>query len=142
MVSFLDFFAMLSGTFVRRGRPLLRFGDTGGVPSSPGDMGCVEGATMLSDSGNTDGVLGGRPLFLFNGATGEFTLESVEVELVDFPGGVSVFLDWLPPLPRPKYCCCSPICAAIRDSVSNRRRTGRFLNTGMSGERWGGEYGG
>lgn len=61
------------------------------------------GATVLSGWGNTGGFLGGLPLFLFTGATGEVTLESVEEE-VSFPGGVSIFLGWL--LPRPRPICC------------------------------------
>lgn len=91
-----------------RGRPLLRFGERGGFPSSPGEVGCGEGVTVLSDSGILGGVLGGRPLFLFSGVTREFTLDSAEVEVASFPGGVSVFLDWFPPRPRPGCCCCSP----------------------------------
>lgn len=123
-----------------RGRPLLRFGERGGLPSSLGDVGCGGGDTVNSGSGTLGGVLGGRPLFLFIGAMTELTLGSVEV--LSLPGGVSVFLGWFPPLPLPRCCCCSPSWAAMRDSVSSRRRTGRFLSTGMSGERWGGEYGG
>lgn len=91
-----------------RGRPLLRFGERGAFPSSFGVVGCAEGATVsvLSDSGNLGGVLGGRPLFLFKGATSEFTLGSVEVEVASLPGCMSVFLGWLPPLPLPRCCCC------------------------------------
>lgn len=101
---------MVSGMVVEslRGRPLLRFGERGGFPSSLGEPGCGEGVTVLSGSGNLEGVLGGRPLFLFKGVTREFTLDSVEVEVVSLPGGVSVFLDWFPPRPRPRCCCCSP----------------------------------
>lgn len=89
-----------------RGRPLLRLGDRGGLPSSLGEVGCGEGVTVLSWSGSLGGVLGGRPLFLFKGGTSEFTLDSVEAEAGSLPGGVSVFLDWVAPLPRPR--CCSP----------------------------------
>lgn len=110
--SFLGFCPSLivSGMFVEslRGRPLLRFGERGGFPSSFGEVGCWEGVTMLSDSGNLGGVLGGRPLFLFKGITREFTLDSVEVEVVSLPGVMSIFLGWFPPLPLPKCCCCSP----------------------------------
>lgn len=112
VVSFLEFCPSLtvSGMVVEslRGRPLLRFGESGGFPSSLGEVGCVEGATVLSDSGNLGGVLGGRPLFLFKGVTRELTLDSVEVEVASFPGGMSVFRDWLLPLPLPRCCCCSP----------------------------------
>lgn len=98
MVSFLELCPSLSGKFEvsLRGRPLLRFGERGGFPSSFGEVGCV-----LSVSGNLGGVFGGRPLFLFTGATREFTLESVEVEVVSLPGITSVFFDWFPPLPLP-----------------------------------------
>lgn len=110
--SFLEFCPSLtvSGMVVEslRGRPLLRFGERGGFPSSLGEVGCGEGVTVLSGSGNLGGVLGGRPLFLFKGVTREFTLESVEVEAVSLPGVMSVFLDWFPPLPLPRCCCCSP----------------------------------
>lgn len=106
VVSFLQFCPSLtvSGKVVEslRGRPLLRFGERGGFPSSVGEVGCFEEATVLSDSGNLEGVFGGRPLFLFKGVTREFTLESVEVEMASLPGGMSVFLDWLPPLPLPR----------------------------------------
>lgn len=112
VVSFLELCPSLtvSGAVVEslRGRPLLRFGERGGFPSSLGEVGCEEGVTVLSDSGNLGGVLGGRPLFLFKGATTEFTLESVEVAVASLPGCTSVFLDWFPPLPRPRCCCCSP----------------------------------
>lgn len=112
VVSFLEFCPSLtvSGVVVEslRGRPLLRFGERGGLPSSLGEVGCGEGVTVLSDSGNLGGVLGGRPLFLFKGVTREFTLDSVEVKVLSLPGGMSIFLDWFPPLPRPRCCCCSP----------------------------------
>lgn len=91
-----------------RGRPLLRFGERGGFPSSLGEVGCGEGVTVLSDSGNLGGVLGGRPLFLFKGTSREFTLDSAEVEVASLPGGTSIFLDWFTPLPLPRCCCCSP----------------------------------
>lgn len=90
-----------------RGRPLLRLGDSGGCPSSIGDVGCGEVVVVLSSSGSLGGVLGGRPLFLFKGGTREFTLDSTEGEAVSLPGGVSVFLDWFAPRPLP--ICCSPI---------------------------------
>lgn len=132
----------VSGAVVEslRGRPLLRFGERGGLPSSFGEAGGRGGDTLHSGSDTLGGVLGGRPLFLFIGAITELTLGSAEV--LSLPGGVSVFLGWFPPLPLPRCWCCSPSWAAIRDSVSSLRRTGRFLSTGMSGERWGGEYGG
>lgn len=109
VVSFLEFCPSLtvSGVVVEslRGRPLLRFGERGGFPSSVGEMGCGEvAATVLS----VGGVLGGRPLFLLIGVTREFTLDSVEAEVASLPGGVSVFLAWFPPRPRPRCCCCSP----------------------------------
>lgn len=134
----------VSGTFAEslRGRPLLRLGESGGFLSSLGEVGCAGVATALPDSGNLGGVFGGRPLFLFRGVTRELTLDSAEVKAASLPGVGSVFLDWLPPLPLPRCCCCSPSWAAMRDSVSNLRRTGRFLSTGMSGDKWGGEYGG
>lgn len=91
-----------------RGRPLLRFGESGGFPSSFGKVGCGEGVTVCSESGNLGGVLGGRPLFLFKGVSREFTLDSVEAEVASLPGGMSVFLDWFPPLPLPRCGCCSP----------------------------------
>lgn len=117
-----------------RGRPLLRLGDSGGFPSSIAEMGCGHVVDALSSSGSLVGVLGGRPLFLFKGGMREFMLDSAaEVEAASLPGGMSVFLDWFTPRPLPR--CCSPIWAAIRDSVSNLRRTGRFLSTGMSGDR-------
>lgn len=107
--SFLEFCPSLtvSGVVVEslRGRPLLRFGERGGFPSSLGEVGSGEGATVLSGSGNLGGVFGGRPLFLFKGVTRE--LDSVAVEVASLPGGVSVFLDWFHPLPRPRCCCCS-----------------------------------
>lgn len=98
----------VSSTFVEslRGRPRLRFGESGGLPSSLSEVGCVEGVAVLSASGNLGGVLGGRPLFLFKGVTREFTLDSVEVAVASLPGGMSVFLDWIPPLPLPRSCCC------------------------------------
>lgn len=103
-VSFVEFCPSLigSGEVVEslRGRPLLRFGERGGFPSSLGEVGCGEVVTVLSGSCNLGGVLGGRPLFLFKGVQREFTLESVEV--VSLPGVTSVFLDWFPPLPRPR----------------------------------------
>lgn len=101
---------IVSGMVVEslRGRPLLRFGERGGFPSSLGEMGCVEGVTGLLVSGNLGEVLGGRPLFLFKGVATEFKLGSVEVEVVSLPGAMSVFLDWFPPLPLPRCCCCSP----------------------------------
>lgn len=111
VVSFLEFCPSptLSGMLVEslRGRPRLRFGDSGGFPSSLGVAGCG-GVTVLSGSGNLGGVLGGRPLFLFKGVTREFTLDSVEVEVASLPGVVSVFLHRFPPRPRPRCCCCSP----------------------------------
>lgn len=125
-----------------RGRPRLRFGERGALSSSLGKVGGWGEFTVFSGSGTLGGVLGGRPLFLFTGAVLAFTLASVEVEVVSFSGGASIFLGWFPPLPLPRCCCCSPSWAAMRDSVSSLRRTGRFLSTGMSGERWGGEYGG
>lgn len=115
-----------------RGRPLLRFGERGGFPSFPsslGEVGCGEGLAVWSGSVILGGVLGGLPLLRFKGVVREFIFESVELEGVSLH---SVFLAWLPPLP---LCCCSPSWAAMRDSVSTLRRTGRFLNTGMSGER-------
>lgn len=96
VVSFLEFCPSLtvSGMVVEslRGRPLFRFGERGGFPSH-GELGCGEGVTLLSSSGNLGTVLGGRPLFLFKGVTRELTLDSVEAEVASFPGGVSVFLD-------------------------------------------------
>lgn len=79
------------------GRPLLRFGERGAFPSSLGEVGCEEGVTGSSDSDDLGGVLGGRPLFLFREVAGQ--LESIEES---FPGCVSVFLDWFPPLPLPR----------------------------------------
>ncbi len=76
-----------------RGRPLLRLGERGGFPSSLGEMGCVEGVMVLSGSGNLGVILGGRPLFLFKGVAREIKLDSVEVEVVSLPGGMSGFLD-------------------------------------------------
>lgn len=103
--SFLEFCSSLivSGEVVEslRGRPLLRFGEFGGFPSSLCDVGCGEEATVLPASGNLGGVLGGRPLFLFKFPARELTLDSVEV--VSLPG-VSVFLDWFAPLPRLRSC--------------------------------------
>lgn len=84
-----------------RGRPLLRLGESGGFPSSFGEVGCVGVATAPPDSGNLGGVFGGRPLFLFGGVTRELTPDSAEVEAGSLPGVGSVFLDWLPPLPLP-----------------------------------------
>lgn len=111
VVSFLHFCpsTIVSGKVEEslRGRPLLRFGERGGFPSSFGEVGCFEDATVLSASGNL-GVFGGRPLFLFKGVTIEFTLESVEVEMASLPGGMSAFLAWLLPLPLPRCWCCSP----------------------------------
>lgn len=113
VVACLEFCPSLTGSGMvvesLRGRPRLRFGERGGFPCSFGEVGCVEGVTVLSCSGNLGGVLGGRPLFLFKGVTREFTLDSVEVEVGSLPGGTSVFLGWLPPLPLPICCCCSPI---------------------------------
>lgn len=110
VVSFLEFCPSLivSGKVVEslRGRPLLRFGERVGFPSSLGGVVCEEGVTVLSCSGNLGGVLGGRPLFLFKGIAREFALDSVEVEVVSLPGGMSVFLDWFAPLPLPRFCCC------------------------------------
>lgn len=112
VVSFLEFCPSLtvSRKVVEslRGRPRLRFGERGGCPSSLGEVGCGEGVTVLSGSGNLGEVLGGRPLFLFKGVAREFTLDSVEVEVASLPGGMSVFLAWFPPLPLPRCCCCSP----------------------------------
>lgn len=88
------------------GRPLLRLGDRGGFPSSLGEMGCGERVVVvvLSVSDILGGVLGGRPLFLFKGVPSAFTLDSAEAEVASLPGGVSVFLDWFPPLPLPMNC--------------------------------------
>lgn len=87
------------------GRPLLRLGDRGGFPSSVGEVGCGEGVVVvLSVSDILGGVLGGRPLFLFNGVPSEFMLDSAEAEAASLLGGVSLFLDWLPPLPLPSSC--------------------------------------
>lgn len=77
---------MLSGVKSLQGRPLFRFGDREGFPSSVGDVGCGEGegqgegeaADLLSGSVNLGGVLGGRPLFLLKGVTKEFKLDSEE----------------------------------------------------------------
>lgn len=93
-----------------RGRPLFRFGDRGGFSSSRGKLAIGIGLTVLSDSNNLGEVLGGRPLFLFNGAAKEFKLDSVAPDVASFPGIESVFLDWFPPRPRPRRscCCCSP----------------------------------
>lgn len=145
VVSFLKFCPSptVSGTVVEslRGRPLLRFGERGGFPSSVGEVGGEGIVIVLSGSDNLGGVLGGRPLFLFKGVPTEFTPDSARDEVGSLPGSMSTFLGWFPPLPLPRWSC-SPSCAAMRDSVSNLRRTGRFLRTGMSGERCGGEYGG
>lgn len=112
VVSFLEFCPSqtASGVVVEsfRGRPLLRFGERGGFPSSLGEVGCGEAVTVQSGSDNLGGVLGGRPLFLFKGIAKEFTLDSVEAEEASLPGGVSVFLGWFPPRPRPRCSCCSP----------------------------------
>lgn len=89
-----------------RGRPLLRLGDRVGFPSSLGKVGCNECVTVPSPSGSLGGVLGGRPLFLFNGVTSEFILDSVEAVVGSFPGTGSAFLDKFAPLPLPR--CCSP----------------------------------
>lgn len=121
-----------------RGRPRLRFGESVRFPSSAGEVGWEGGVTICFTSANLGGVFGGRPLFLFTG-TRELTLDSEEATAPSLPGAVSTLRAWLPPLPLPTASCCSPSWAAIRDSVSSLRRTGRFLSTGMSGERCGGE---
>lgn len=112
VVSFLKFCPSptLSDVVVEslRGRPRLRFGDSGGFPSWLSLAGCGVGVPVLSGSGNLGGVLGGRPLFLFKGVTREFTLGSVEVDVGSLSGVASVFLHWFPPRPRPRCCCCSP----------------------------------
>lgn len=130
----------VSGTVAEsfRGRPRLRLGESVGFPSSGREVGWEGGVTVLSGSANLGGVFGGRPLFLFTG-TRELTLDSEEAGAPSRPGAVSARRAWPPPLPRPAGSCCSPSWAAIRDSVSSLRRTGRFLSTGMSGERCGGE---
>lgn len=100
---------MVSGIFAEsfRGRPLLRFGESGGFPSSLGEVGWEGGVTVVSDSGNLGGVLGGRPLFLFTG-TRELALDSEVVEMASLPRPVSVLRDWFAPLPLPGRSCCSP----------------------------------
>lgn len=68
-----------------RGRPLLRFGEKGGLPSSLGKLGW--GGDRCSGWGSTTlrGVLGGRPLFRFNGGVELATLVP-EDALPSFPG--------------------------------------------------------
>ena len=140
MVLLLDFCPAISGTaeVSFRGRPLLRFGEMVGLASAlvgggGGGKGWSEGE---------GGVLGGLPRFLFTGvAATEFSLGAGPEAAGSLPGGVSVFLSCATPRPRPRWCCCSLSWAAMRDSVSSRRRTGRFLSTGMSGDAWGGEKG-
>lgn len=121
-----------------RGRPRLRFGESVRFPSSAGEVGCKGGVTVLSGSANLGGVFGGRPLFRFTG-TRELTPASDKTAVPSLPGADSVRRAWPPPLPLPAGSCCSLSWAAILDSVSSLRRTGRFLSTGMSGERCGRE---
>lgn len=109
-VSFLEFCSSLttSGVVVEsfRGRPLLRFGESGGFPSSLGEVCCGDGVTVPSGSDTLRVDLGGRPLFLFKGVSREFPQDSAEVEVASLPSGVSVLLDWFPPRPLPRCCCC------------------------------------
>lgn len=68
-----------------RGRPLLRFAEKGGLPSSLGKLGW--GGDRCSGWGSTTlrGVLGGRPLFRFNGGVELATLVPEDV-VPSFPG--------------------------------------------------------
>lgn len=128
-----------------RGRPLLRFGETGGLCS--GLVFWVTGIFCCGKSGPLCGILGGRPLLRFSG-TGLFTFESLgagQFAALSLSELAFCFLGDkadLHPNPRPLPTNCSPNCAAIRDSISSCRRTGRFRRTGMSGEWCVGEYGG
>ena len=136
MVLLLAFCPVMSGTAEAsfRGRPLLRFGEMVGLAGGGGGGG-------KGWSEGEGGVLGGLPRFLFTGVGAtEFSPGPVPVAAGSLPGGVSVFLSCAAaPRPRPSWCCCSLSWAAMRDSVSSRRRTGRFLSTGMSGDAWGRE---
>lgn len=63
-----------------RGRPLLRFGESGGLPSTLSGVGRGGDVCSRLGSGALGGVLGGLPLFRLTGAAA-FTLVSVELSL-------------------------------------------------------------